>query len=85
MRAINPATGSPYPRRRPVDWGRTRDILRYRQESARHKRDGFTLVSGFSNHPWDSPDISHIIVDTRIGHGGRSLWVKLERRNPANG
>lgn len=82
MRPINPETGHPWPRKRPINWEQTRSILKYRQEACRHRRDGFTEVSGFSNHPWDSPDCSHIIIDTRIGHGGRSLWVKLERRKP---
>lgn len=80
MRSINPETGRPWPRHRPINWPSLKAILAYRKESKRLSDDGFIRVGAFSNLPWESPNISHLVVEARIAHGGRSLWVKLEPR-----
>lgn len=78
MRAFNPGTGKPYPRRRLVNWPEIRSILRYRQEAKRLQSEGFVKVNAFTMLQWESPSFTHLIKEARIGHGGKTLWVKLE-------
>lgn len=43
--------GTPYPRRRPVDWVKTRAILRHRQEHKRIMDAGYVELTGYGALP----------------------------------
>lgn len=79
MRSIDPATGKPYPRRKAMNWKYVAETIAYQREHRRLIRQGYQRLSGFTNLPWCSPDMSHVVVGSVIAHQGRSLYVKLQR------
>jgi hypothetical protein len=80
-RSFNPDTGKPYPRRRPVDWKTVRRVLAYRQADREIRAEGFIRVRAFAGLKWESPALSHRIIETRIHPDGMGLYVKLEPIN----
>lgn len=73
--------GKPIPRRRPVNWGLVRRILRYRQDEKAFMAEGFTPVRGFTNHLWDSPNTGYRLVAARINRDGSMLYAKVEHES----
>lgn len=84
MRSINPETGKPYSRRRPIKWDAVRSILRYRQEDRRLCKEGFEKVGAFAPLPWET-NPPRAIIEARIAHDGRNLYVKIAPAVPHHG
>lgn len=81
MRPLNPGTGKPWPRQRPVDWTMVRRFLTWRQADRDIKAQGFQKVRAFASLPWESPYCTHRITDTAIHPDGCTLYVKTERKS----
>jgi hypothetical protein len=82
MRSINPETGQPYPRRKPVNWRGVRSILAWRQADKRLRDQGFVALNAFAAFPWTNghPDSwrGPRIVATAHHPDGQNVYVKLE-------
>jgi hypothetical protein len=69
--------GTPYPRRRPVNWEKTRSILRHRQRHRDILKAGFVEVGHFG--PWQYTQQGKKIVEAIPHPDGSRLYVKLEQ------
>jgi hypothetical protein len=76
------ADGTPYPRRRPLDWERTRDILRHRQAHRDILKAGFAEVHEFAGFPnWMNKGCGKKMIDSCIHPDGTRLYVKIVEDN----
>lgn len=77
MRPINPETGKPYPRTRPIDWKRTRETLAWRQADKRFIDAGYIPLNEFAAFPW-SKTLERVVA-TAHHPSGQRVYVKIER------
>lgn len=77
MRSVNPATGKPYPRSRPLDWRVTKSILRHRQAHARILAQGFVEVLEFSQFPCGGSNRGARYSEAIVHPDGSRIYVKI--------
>ena len=77
MRKINPETGKPYPRKRPMQWEQAFRIGRHRKAHAKIIADGFVECASFSQLPMTNNG-GWKIIDATIHPDGTRLYVKME-------
>ena len=79
MRKIDPETGIPFQRKRPVNWQFVRSTLAFRREMQRMKRAGYVARRMFNEQL--GSDMGKRIVDAVPSADGRILFLKIEGGN----
>lgn len=77
---IDPQTGKPYPRSRPIDWAATRRILRHRQAHVRILAQGFAEVHEFSAFPFGGSNRLAKYSEATVHPDGTRIYVKARVR-----
>lgn len=80
MRGIDPQTGKPYPRSRPINWEATRSIIRHRQAHARILAQGFAEVREFSAFPFGGRNRLAKYSEATVHPDGTRIYVKARDR-----